>query len=87
MAVGSNREAVAPAEFVILAVPFAAVESITRGLGDALEGTIVIDVTNRFAPEELNGPSNAEQIQALVPGGPRGEGVQYHFRCERITTR
>ncbi len=67
-AVSSNREAVAGADLVILAVPFDAVEAITRDLGQALEGKVLVDVTNRFAPEQLNGPSNAEQIQQMAPG-------------------
>jgi predicted dinucleotide-binding enzyme len=67
-AVGSNREAVAGADFVILAVPFDAVQSITNELGDALNGKVVIDVTNNFAPEEMKGTSNAERIQQMAPG-------------------
>lgn len=67
-AVGSNREAVTDADFVIFAVPFDAVQSITNDLGDALNGKIVIDVTNNFAPEDMKGASNAERIQQLVPG-------------------
>lgn len=63
----SNRDAVAEAEAVILAVPFDAVQSITRELGAALDGKILIDVTNRFAPEQLNGPSNAELIRDMAP--------------------
>jgi NADPH-dependent F420 reductase len=63
----SNRAAVADAEVVILAVPFDAVSTITAELGDALNGKIVIDVTNRFAPEQLNGPSNAELIRDMAP--------------------
>jgi predicted dinucleotide-binding enzyme len=67
-AVSSNREAVAAADFVILAVPFDAVQSITIELGDALNGKVVIDVTNNFAPEEMKGTSNAERIQQMAPG-------------------
>jgi predicted dinucleotide-binding enzyme len=67
-AVSSNREAVAGADFVILAVPFDAVQSITNELGDALNGKVVIDVTNNFAPEEMKGTSNAERIQQMAPG-------------------
>jgi predicted dinucleotide-binding enzyme len=63
----SNRDAVAEAEAVILAVPFDAVQSITSELGAALDGKILIDVTNRFAPEQLNGPSNAELIRDMAP--------------------
>lgn len=67
-AVGSNREAVTDADLVILAVPFEAVQAITGELGEALNGKVVIDVTNRFDPMQLNGPSNAEQTQQLAPG-------------------
>jgi predicted dinucleotide-binding enzyme len=64
----TNADAVAGAELVILAVPFDAVDGILRELGGKLAGKVLIDVTNRFAPEELNGPSNAEQIQQKAGG-------------------
>ncbi|MCK9487703.1 MAG: NADPH-dependent F420 reductase [Dehalococcoidia bacterium] len=64
---GSNAESIQGADVVILAVPFEAVEEITSELGSALNGKVVIDVTNRFAPEQLDGPSNAERTQMLVP--------------------
>jgi 8-hydroxy-5-deazaflavin:NADPH oxidoreductase len=66
----TNAEAVSDAELVILAVPYDAVEGILRELGGKLEGKVLIDVTNRFAPEDLNGPSNAEQIQAKAGATP-----------------
>jgi predicted dinucleotide-binding enzyme len=66
-AVASNRAAVADAEAVILAVPFDAISAIAQELGSALDGKVLIDVTNRFAPEQLDGPSNAEQAQAMAP--------------------
>ena len=63
----SNRDVVADAAAVILAVPFDAVSGIVGELGAALESKILVDVTNRFAPEQLDGTSNAEQIQTLAP--------------------
>ena len=67
----SNREAVDGAEVVVLAVPFAAVPDIAADLGAALDGKIVIDVTNRLNSENpaatIDGTSNAEQIQAMLP--------------------
>ncbi|MEX0782195.1 MAG: NADPH-dependent F420 reductase [Dehalococcoidia bacterium] len=66
-AVASNREAVANADIVILAVPFDAVESIVRELGSELDGKVVIDVTNKFEPTQLGGLSNAEQTQQMAP--------------------
>jgi predicted dinucleotide-binding enzyme len=67
-AADSNKEAVAQADAVVLAVPFDAVSVITRELGDALDGKVVIDVTNRFDPEHLDGTSNAERTQQMAPG-------------------
>jgi NADPH-dependent F420 reductase len=66
-AVPSNREAAAGAETIILAVPFDAVSDIARELGSEVDGKTLIDVTNRFAPEQLDAPSNAELIQQMAP--------------------
>jgi predicted dinucleotide-binding enzyme len=66
----TNADVVGGAELVILAVPFDAIEGILRELGSAIEGKILIDVSNRFAPGELNGPSNAEQIQEKAGATP-----------------
>lgn len=64
----TNSDAVAGAELVILAVPFDAVQTIVEELGPLLDGKVAIDVTNRFAAEQLDGASNAELIQQLAPG-------------------
>lgn len=66
-AAASNSDAVADADAVILAVPFDAVNAIAGELGSGLDGKVLIDVTNRFAPEQLDGTSNAELIQRLAP--------------------
>ncbi|MDQ3930318.1 MAG: NADPH-dependent F420 reductase [Chloroflexota bacterium] len=63
----SNREAAADAEIVILAVPFDAVNGIIKELGPVLDGKILVDVTNRFAPDQLGAPSNAELIAEMTP--------------------
>ena len=67
-AADSNRAAVSGADAVILAVPFDAIEGIVGELGDALDGAVLVDVSNRFAPAQLAAPSNAELVQGLVPG-------------------
>lgn len=71
-AVRSNREAVEGADLIILAVPYAAVESIVKEAGRALNGKILIDVTNRFRQDNpglaLDGSSNAEAIAAMARG-------------------
>jgi NADPH-dependent F420 reductase len=70
-AAGANRDAISGAEVVILAVPFAAVEAIVKDAGGALDGKILIDVTNRLSMEDppaaIDGTSNAEQTQELAP--------------------
>lgn len=66
-AAASNGEAVGDADVVILAVPFTAVSAIIAELGSALDGKVLIDVTNRFEPEQLDGSSNAERTQELTP--------------------
>jgi 8-hydroxy-5-deazaflavin:NADPH oxidoreductase len=67
-AVSSNREAVADAEIVIPAVMFNDIGSIVDELGSALDGKVLIDVSNRFMPDQLGQPSNAEQVQEMAPG-------------------
>lgn len=70
-AVKTNEQAAQAAEVVVLAVPFAAVASILDDFGDAVDGKILIDVTNRISPDDpasvIDGTSNAEQIQAAAP--------------------
>ena len=66
-AAASNGEAVADADAVVLAVPFDAVRGITDELGALLAGKVLIDVSNRFAAEQLEGRSNAELTQEMAP--------------------
>jgi NADPH-dependent F420 reductase len=71
-AVESNREAVDAAEMVLLAVPYDAVDDVLADLGDAVRGKVLVDVSNRFAPDDpgttMDGSSNAEQIQSRASG-------------------
>ncbi len=68
---GSQADAVAFGQVVLLATPWADTEAIVRGL-PPLAGKVVIDVTNPFHPERglLVGPetAGAERIAALAPG-------------------
>ena len=66
-AAASNQAAAANADAVILAVPFDAVKGIVDELGSALDGKVLVDVSNRFAPTELGSPSNAELMQRMAP--------------------
>ncbi len=63
----SNAAVAESADILVLAVPFDAVASIIEEVGSALDGKTLIDVTNRFQPEQLEGLSNAERTQELAP--------------------
>lgn len=67
----SNAEAVGSADIVFLALPAAAASTLVSELGGALEGKVVVDVTNRVNPADpgsvLDGDSVTEQLQVLVP--------------------
>jgi len=70
---GSNADAVAAADIVVLATPFTSAPEIAAEIREAAQGAVVVDATNRmsFGP---NGPdidttsSNAEELAALLPG-------------------
>jgi 8-hydroxy-5-deazaflavin:NADPH oxidoreductase len=82
-AAASNRDAVADADALILAVPFDAVNTIVDELGSELDGKVLIDVTNRFAPEHLEGASNAELIQQMVPDGKVVKAINTIFAAHQ----
>jgi 8-hydroxy-5-deazaflavin:NADPH oxidoreductase len=71
-AADSNQQAIGAGEVVVLAVQYPAVDAVLAEAGDALDGKVVIDTTNRVDPADpgsvLDGTSAAEQIQARVPG-------------------
>jgi predicted dinucleotide-binding enzyme len=66
---GSNREAVATADLIILAVPANVIVGLVTELGDALHGKTLVDVTNRPTPDLDRGTctSSAEEVQAAAP--------------------
>ena len=70
--VGSNKDAAASADVVVLAVPFTSAESVASEIRDVVADKPVIDVSNRMAygpngPTIDNGPSNAERLAAWLP--------------------
>ena len=66
------RETAASGEIVILAIPFAAIDDAVKEMADAVNGKVVVDVTN--ALDEKMGlaigctTSGAEALQKKVPG-------------------
>jgi predicted dinucleotide-binding enzyme len=63
------REALSRTEIVILAVPGASVADLTAEHGEALEGKLVIDATNRMGEEVSNSrsslPSTVRYVRAF----------------------
>ena len=70
-AADSPEAAVAQADVVVLAIPAAAVSSLTGQLGGGLDGKIVVDATNplndTYSDLTTSGISAAEELQAAVP--------------------
>ena len=67
-AAATNREAVADADLVVLAVPAAALETIADEIGEDLAGKTVVDVSNRPTPDPAGpGTSIAEELQDRLP--------------------
>lgn len=67
----AQRAAAAPADVVILAVPFGAVSDVVRNLGAALDGKVVVDATNAL-DANMNlalgyTTSGAEELQKKLP--------------------
>lgn len=72
--VADAAAAVAGAEVVFLATPFAAHAEVLPPLADALAGKVLVDCTNPVGPRLTHGLGSArsgtETIQALLPGTP-----------------
>jgi predicted dinucleotide-binding enzyme len=68
--VATPEEAIASADVVFLATPFAAVETALAN-GDALAGKVLVDCTNPVGPNLTHGLNNAQSggefVQGLVP--------------------
>jgi predicted dinucleotide-binding enzyme len=66
------REAVAGADIIVLAVPYAAVEDVAKEIAPVAAGKVVIDPTNPLKPDYSGlatdpGTSGAETIATLLP--------------------
>lgn len=71
--VTSNAEAAAAADIVVLATPFASAPEIAAEIADAVNGKVVVDVSNRISfgadgPAIDTSGSNGEEVAALLPG-------------------
>jgi len=79
----SNSDAVRDAELVVLAVPANKVDEVVGALAPELDGKVIIDVTNRFNPQDpassLDGSSTAERIQSKAPRAHVVKAFNYAF--------
>jgi len=69
---GSNADAAAAGDIIVLATPFSSAETIATEIADAVADKVVIDPTNRMsfgaAGPDIDGTtSNAEELAALLP--------------------
>ncbi|MER7727125.1 NAD(P)-binding domain-containing protein [Streptomyces sp. NPDC096323] len=61
-------------DIVVLAVPYAGAAAVVSEYGDALDGKVIIDVTNPVSPDAQglvtpDGSSGAQEIAKAAPGG------------------
>src|SRR5438477_9235641 len=86
-AVRSATDAVTAADVVILAVPYAAVDSVLDELGETIAGKVLIDVTNRMKrdsmSESVDGTSAAEHIQEKAPKAKVAKAFNYAFASKQ----
>jgi predicted dinucleotide-binding enzyme len=65
----------APAgDIVVLAVPYASAAAVVREYGDALDGKVIVDITNPITPDFTGfvtpeGSSGAQEIAKAAPAG------------------
>jgi 8-hydroxy-5-deazaflavin:NADPH oxidoreductase len=85
----SPRDASLWGEVVILAVPWSAHADIAKAVGNALDGKIVVDVSNVLTPSyELAlgfTTSGAEELQKLMPGAKVVKAFNTVFAQNMIT--
>lgn len=82
---GDNAWAARTSEIALLAVPYGAHAATVSGLGDALEGKILVDITVPLAPSKVRevhlppGKSAALEAQALLGPGVRVVAALHHI--------
>jgi NADPH-dependent F420 reductase len=69
---GDTRDAIAASDVVVIATPYAASLDVARRLGPALEGKVVVDISNPLNDSYSDlvtapGTSAAEEIRKLLP--------------------
>jgi 8-hydroxy-5-deazaflavin:NADPH oxidoreductase len=72
----------APAgDIVILAVPYTSAAAVVAAYGDALDGKVIIDITNPISPDAtgLVTPAGSSGAQEIAKGAPAGAHVVKAF--------
>lgn len=89
---GSNAQAAAAADIVIVTVPFAAQEATLRDIADRVSGKIVIDATVPLVPPkvmrvQLPAEGSAAQIaQRILGAGARVVSAFHNIAAHRLAT-
>ena len=71
-AITGNYGAAPTGDIVILAVPYSSAAAVVAEFGDALEGKVIIDITNPVSPDAtgLVTPAGSSGIQEIAKGAP-----------------
>ncbi len=87
---GDNEWAARGAEVAVLAVPYSAHEATLRGLGDALAGRILVDITVPLQPPRVTvvqlppGKAAALEAQAIVGPATRVVAALHHVSAAHL---
>jgi prephenate dehydrogenase len=69
-AADSNQQAVGAAEVVVLAVQYPTLDAVLAEAGDAIDGKVLIDATNRVDPAaSWTAPRPPSRFRVVVAGG------------------
>ena len=87
---GSNEEAIAAAEVVVLAVPYSAHRPTLEGLADALKGKVLIDITVPLNPPKVRtvhlpaGQAAALEAQAILSDDVQVAAALHHVSSAHL---
>ena len=81
----SPAAAVTAADVAILAVPWGAIDDVTKEIRDASDDTVVVDVTNPLTSDysglaTSGGPVGGGDARQAAPARPRRQGPQHAVR-------
>jgi 8-hydroxy-5-deazaflavin:NADPH oxidoreductase len=80
-AITGTYGAVPAGDIVVLAVPYSSAAAVVADFGDALDGKVIIDITNSAAPDlsGLLAPDGSSGAQEIAKGLPAGAQIVKAF--------